>query len=543
MIKNRFKLKMGKENSKVELELNNNEKSYEFQVTKNNLVYNIKLTSVKEENIKITISFVLNQKFYIYEECFNPLSELNQTIDFKIIYQKLIEAIENKYSEIIHSNEEDNKYIILKIDINDEIKSLKLKEVESDDTIKLNELIKNYKSLEEKYIQFEKEKEKDNDSLKNNYDPDDNSFNNFINIDDNDNENEGYNNNNINNNINNNTEYENSDENHIILNTYSKIWCMLLLNKIDYIENNEKINLNLVALGFTNNKIILINLNTMKIHQEINTPNSVYSLAKFNDDSNYFIASFENGQMIIYKLNQDKFEQHQLLEKPKDLKKGEVNKVIILSDNNIATAERGALSIWKPNIELGEKKYELFKEIITNNDTCQLLEVNPDVFACAIYRTRLINIYKNDNNEYPLLGSISNVESHGSNSNGMAKINNNIFCSGGEKGFIYIVSVDPIQIIQKIILDNTHYNFIHFIHNSNDGFIFTSIRNEIIQYEIVTDNEDNFVKLEEFDVIGDSYRNYAIMTTNDGKIFYKQYIESMNNKSNLFLNNYKKVDN
>ena len=176
MIKNRFKLKMGKENSKVELELNNNEKSYEFQVTKNNLVYNIKLTSVKEENIKITISFVLNQKFYIYEECFNPLSELNQTIDFKIIYQKLIEVIENKYSEIIHSNEEDNKYIILKIDINDEIKSLKLKEVESDDTIKLNELIKNYKSLEEKYIQFEKEKEKDNDSLKNNYDPDDNSF-------------------------------------------------------------------------------------------------------------------------------------------------------------------------------------------------------------------------------------------------------------------------------------------------------------------------------------------------------------------------------
>ena len=446
MIKKRFKLKMGKENSKVELELNNNEKSYEFQVTKNNLVYNIKLTSVKDENIKITITFVLNQKFYIYEECFNPLSELKQTIDFKIIYQKLIEAIENKYSEIIHSNEEDNKYIILKIDINDEIKSLKLKEVESDDTIKLNELIKNYKSLEEKYIQFEKEKEKDNDSLKNNYDPDDNSFNNFINIDDNDNdnENEDYNNNNINNNINNNTEYENSDENHIILNTYSKIWCMLLLNKIDYIENNENINLNLVALGFTNNKIILINLNTMKIHQEINTPNSVYSLAKFNDDSNYFIASFENGQMIIYKLNQDKFEQHQLLEKPKDLKKGEINKVIILSDSNIATAERGVLSIWKPNIELGEKKYELFKEIITNNDTCQLLEVNPDVFACAIYRTRLINIYKNDNNEYPLLGSISNVESQGSNSNGMAKINDKIFCSGGKKGYIYIVSVDPI---------------------------------------------------------------------------------------------------
>ena len=533
---------MGNENSKVETESNNNEKSYEFQITKNNLIYNIKLNSVKDdknENIKITISFVLNQKFYIYEESFNPLSELKPPIDFHKIYQKLVEAIENKYSEIIHPNDDDNKYIILKIDINDEIKSLKLKEVESNDTMKLNELIKNYKSLEEKYIQLEQEQEKDNDSLKNNYESDDNGFNNFITIDDRIHHNDNYNNN-MNNNY---TEYENSDENHIILNTFSKIWCMLLLNRIDYKENNENINLNLVALGLNNNKIILINLDTLKIHQEIKTPHTVYSLAKFNDDSNYFIASLENGQMIIYKLNQDKFEQHQILEKPQDLKKGEVNKVIILSDGNIATAERGALSIWKPNIELGEKKYEFFKEIITNHDTCQLLEVNPEVFSCAIYGTKLINIYKNDHNEYPLLGSINNVESHGSNSNGMAKINNNIFCSGGVKGYFYIVSVEPIQIIQKIILDNTRDNYIHFIYHSNDGFIFTSIGDEIIQYKIVTDNDDNFIKLEEFDVIKDGYNNSAIITTNDGKIFYKQKMESMASKTNLFLNKYKKLDN
>ena len=40
-----------------------------------------------------------------------------------------------------------------------------------------------------------------------------------------------------------NTKYENSDENHIILDTYSKIWC-IMSNKIDYIEINENINLN-----------------------------------------------------------------------------------------------------------------------------------------------------------------------------------------------------------------------------------------------------------------------------------------------------------
>lgn len=28
-----------------------------------------------------------------------------------------------------------------------------------------------------------------------------------------------------------------------------------------------------------------------------------------------------------------------------------------------------------------------------HNDTCQLLDVNPDAFACAIYRSKLINVY------------------------------------------------------------------------------------------------------------------------------------------------------
>ena len=529
---------MGKENSKIE---NNNEKTDVVQIIKNNIIYNIKLNLVKDEkaeNIKITISFVINQNFYIYEEYFNPSFELKKPLDYQEIYQNLIEAIENEQSEIIHLDEDGNKYIILKIYIIDGIKSIKLKEVTSDDTLKLNELIKNYKSLEEKYIKLEKENEKekenDSDSLKNNYDPDD--YEPRIVIDDNNPENNTYENNED-------TKYENSDENHILLDIYGKIWCMMTLNNINYIEINEKINLNLVAIGLSNDKIILINLSTMKIHQEIQTPNTVYSLAKFNDDPKYFIASFENGQMIIYKLNKDKYEQHQLLEKPEELKKDEINKVITLSDGNIATAERGAISIWKPNIELGEKKYEFFKEIITHDDTCQLLEVNPGVFACAIYQSKLINIYKNDGSEYPLIGNITNVESHGNNSNGMAKINDNIFCSGGQKCFLYIVSVVKVQIIQKISFNNNNnFKFIQFIHNSNDGFIFTSYGDGIFQYKIVTDNDGDFVKLEEFERIKDDWKNTAIITTNDGKILYRQYNGKMN-KTNLFLTYYKKLDN
>ena len=393
------------ESSNVKSEVNIEEKSNEFQIIKNNIIYNIKLILVKDEiceRIKITISFVFEQNYFIYETYFPPLSEVKESLNLSEIYQQLTKEFENKNFEIIHPIDDSDECITLKIDINNELKSIKFEKISLNDTIKLNELIKNYKSLEEKYIKLEKEKVKDSDSLKNNYEFEYNHANSYNNSDDNSD--------NINENNNTNTytlmKYENSDANHIILDTYSKIWCMLVLNKINFIENNEEINLNLVALGLSNNRIILINLNTLKIHQEISAPNTVYSLAKFNDDSNYFIGAFENGQMIIYKLSQDKFEQHQLLEKPEELKKGEINKVITLSDGNIATAE-----------------------IITHSDTCQLLEVNPEVFACAIYQTKLINVYKNDSNEYPLLGSITNAESHGSNSNGMAKINNNIFCS------------------------------------------------------------------------------------------------------------------
>ena len=534
------------ESSNVKSEVNIEEKSNEFQIIKNNIIYNIKLILVKDEiceRIEITISFVFEQNYFIYETYFPPLSEVKESLNLSEIYQQLTKEFENKNFEIIHPIDDSDECITLKIDINNELKSIKFEKISLNDTIKLNELIKNYKSLEEKYIKLEKEKVKDSDSLKNNYEFEYNHADSYNNSDDN--------NDNINENNNTNTytlmQYENSDANHIILNTlntYFKIWCMLVLNKINFIENNEEINLNLVALGLSNNRIILINLNTLKIHQEISAPNTVYSLAKFNDDSNYFIGAFENGQMIIYKLNQDKFEQHQLLEKPEELKKGEINKVITLSDGNIATAERGALSIWKPNAELGEKKYELFKEIITHSDTCQLLEVNPEVFACAIYRTKLINVYKNDGNEYPLLGSITNAESHGSNSNGMAKINNNIFCSGGEKSSFYIVSVEPLQVIQKIILDDkSNFNFTRFIYKSYDGFIFTSVGEGIIQYKIVTDQDGNFIKLEEFSFIEDGINNTAIITTEDGKIFYKQHLDNMDGKTNLFLTNYKKLDN
>ena len=330
-------------------------------------------------------------------------------------------------------------------------------------------------------------------------------------------------------------DFDKNKENYILIEIWSQIWCMLKLNKIEYIEQNMNIRLNLVAVGFSNGKIIIINLNTSKIHQEFKTPNTVYSLAQFKDDSKYLICSLSNGKLFIFILNGVKYEEYQILEKPPEIKKGGINKVITLSDGTLATADHGSISIWKSNIEEGIKKFEFFKEIITNNDTCQLLEVNPEIFVCAIYTSKLINLYKNDGYEYQLLGKIINVESHGNNSNGMAKINENIFCSGGKYGHIYIISVNPIQIIQKIIISEG-LNYIRFLYNSNDGFIFTALIDKIIQYKIIKDNADNFIQLEKYNIIEDGQDNTAIITTDDGKIFYNQKYK--NNMTKLFLLEY-----
>ena len=73
--------------------INNIEKSNEFQIMKNNIIYNIKLSSInddsKNERIKIAISFILNQKFNIYEEYLDSSIDLKSIENISEIYQKI----------------------------------------------------------------------------------------------------------------------------------------------------------------------------------------------------------------------------------------------------------------------------------------------------------------------------------------------------------------------------------------------------------------------------------------------------------------------
>ena len=543
---------MGKANSKYNSQLfpqTNIEE--EFQIIKNNILYNIKLFLDGKDTfqkLKISVSCVLNNAFQIYETYVEKQTWNNKNL--QEIYQNLESIIKLEKFEILHQNFNGQLSLLFQTDINSEKKTFILLPTLTDDKNKLNELTKSYSKLEMEYIKLKQELKNNkfhshsldiDEDNENGSNSNSNSFGYNNSIDDDDNNILGTNN--RNNNLNKETRYENSDENHILIEISYSIWCMLKLNRIIYKENESNINLDLAAIGFGNGKIILINLSTMKIHQELMAPNTVYSLAQFNSDNKYLICSLSNGQLVIYVLKEEnKYEEFQNLQKPDDLKKGEFNKVITLSDGSIATAERGAVSIWKPKEENGEKKFEFFKELITNNDTCQLLEVNPQVFACAIYSSKIINVYKNDGENYPILGQIKNAVSHGNNSNAMAKINDEIFCSGGKPGYIYIVQVNPVNIIQKIILNQDSFSYIRFLHNSGDGFIFTSIQDEIIQYKIINDEEGNFIELEEFDVIKDGSDCKSVITTDNGKIFYTQNFNGHYNysKINFFLADYKK---
>ena len=512
---------------------NKDEKSFiqEYKIIQENKIYNIKL--IKEEKnsikkIKISISFVLNNVFYIYEQYINQYLEKEENENLEKTYQELAELIKKENIKILLNNK-DIQFISLFIFMKSNTKTFKLTLVNNSDKDKLDEITKNYISLEKDFIELKKKPQlpQIRTPFHGRTHAERNPFiHHFYNLN--------------NNNNNNNIESKKIDGSHITLDTYSSIWCMLKLNKIVYNKNNENITLNLVALGLGDAKIILINLSKMEVHQSLKTSNTVYSLAQFNNDNKYLISSISNGSLMIYKLKEDKYELFQTIEKPLKIKKGEINKVITLSDGNLATAERGALSIWKPKIEKGEKKFEFFKEIITDYDTCQLIEVNPQFIACAIYNPKLINVYKKSGDDYILHGQIKNALSHGSNSNGMTKINDNIFCSGGKSGFIYIVCVEPVQVIQKIMLGIGLISEVGFLHRSNDGFIFTSLRGKIFQLKIINDEDGNFIKLQNFDVIDDGANSdEPIITTNDGKIFYKQINENSNGKSTFFLTNYK----
>ena len=302
--------------------------------------------------------------------------------------------------------------------------------------------------------------------------------------------------------------------------------CIIKLNPIQ-VKGLSK-SLNLIALGMLNGKIIIINLLKMKIHQEIKVQSKVLSLAQLGKFERYLFCSTSDGFILVYLLKEDKYEEIQRLDKSSNNDKTEINKVISLSNLDLASCDRGSIIIWKQKRDQNERRkdeFYMYKEIDIkeNLDISQLIEINQNIFACAAYQIKEIIFFQNDEKNYPILHTIGDVESHGYNSNAMAKINDKYFCSGGMDMLFYIICIEPMGIVKKIKLNDIESTtYITCINVSENGFLFVSYGENIQQYKINIDEINNNIELKEIDLIENKKEeSKCIATIKNGKLFYQ----------------------
>ena len=337
----------------------------------------------------------------------------------------------------------------------------------------------------------------------------------------------------------------NNIENKILLKSISKentndfnsqTWYIKKLNDI-FINSHKK--LELIGIGGSNHKILILNILNFKIYQIINEHKSdVYSLDQYNEDPNFLFSSSGDGKINIYTLNHNnyKYELIQKLKKSDEKRCGEINKVICLSNNLLVSGDHSSITIWKSKNKNKYKKenknkndiyYENIHEIIINRDTCNLLEINPKIFVAIQYsHGGHFQVYKNDDEIlFPLEGELINIQSQGNSSNSLAKINENLVCSAANNNLFYIISIEPLQIIQKIKINSEKNITIFYIYITKDGYLYCKGEYQtIIQYKIIYDDENNFVELVEIGKYNNgvhkiSYEK-AILPFDDGRIFF-----------------------
>ena len=305
----------------------------------------------------------------------------------------------------------------------------------------------------------------------------------------------------------------NNIENKIVIKTlhfdsYSTIWCMKKLNTI---EINHKNKLELIAIGDSENNVILVNLLNFQIYQLIHEhEKTVYSLEQYKDDPNFLFSSSSDSFINVYILDKTyKYKLVQKLQKLPEFTGEEINKVIALSNRLLVSSDRRSITIWKSNkIEENIINYEDYFEIVIDKDTCHLLEVNPSIFVATQYQEGgTFQVYKNDGKSFPLLGELKDIITHGNSSNGLAKINDNLVCSGG-KTLFYIISIEPLQIVQKIFMEE--YLTVEFMHITKDHYLYCNNIRGISQYKLINDENSNFIELIQIGNYSqkDYYENY-----------------------------------
>ena len=121
------------------------ESNEEFQIIKNDIIYTINIKHIQnneKQRIKISISFILNNKFQIYESYLDQCPEIEKIDNNENIYQKLLSYMKEEKFEILYENKNEKLFISFKIDVNGKEQIIKLFPSLTDDNNKLNGLDK-----------------------------------------------------------------------------------------------------------------------------------------------------------------------------------------------------------------------------------------------------------------------------------------------------------------------------------------------------------------------------------------------------------------
>ena len=273
----------------------------------------------------------------------------------------------------------------------------------------------------------------------------------------------------------------------------NSVWCMQTLNIINYNEKNKNKKIELIAVGCENDIILFNILDNLSIYQTINEhTNIVYSLAQFKNDEKFLFSSSKDKYLNIYKLNENQnYVLHQKLKKKVEKSGGEIGKVITLSNKLLLSGDHRSLTIWKQKEGNAEIEYEDFYNILVNGEVCNLLEMTPSIFVASKNSEKgPIQIFQNDEKEFPLMGEINDIPVHNSTTNGLSKINDNLFCVAGKEGNFYIICINPVSTKLKIKVDNQ--KDIMYIYVTQNKYIYCSGgENDIVQHKIIINDDKN----------------------------------------------------
>lgn len=234
-------------------------------------------------------------------------------------------------------------------------------------------------------------------------------------------------------------------------------------------------------------------LDNFSIYQTINEhTNTVFSLAQFDNNEELLFSSSKDKYINIYKLDiNQKYILLQKLKKSVEKTGGEIGKVITLSNKLLLSGDHRSLTIWKQNNENEELEYKDFYNILVNEEVCNLIEMTPSTFIAARNSNKSsIQIFRNDEKEFPLIGEIGNIEFHNSTTNGLSKINDKLCCVSGKGGYFYIICINPILIKLKLLVEKNRDIF--YIYATKNNYIYCSGEdNDIVQYKIIFNDDKN----------------------------------------------------